>query len=192
MADEKKNAAEKPAPAAAKKSLLDNKVVLLGGIVVIQALLAIGLTQFLIMPKLHTQTAGVGHAEVAEPAGGEESGGGGGGGHGGGHGKKEAAGGSQLVSLDEVIVTLQSDGGQARFVRTTVNVEVGAELVEHIASRKAELRDVVIMIVSQHTAAELITPEGKKALRAELTHKLAEKVGHGALKGIYFSDLVIQ
>ena len=65
MADKQKDAdQEKPAPKAkAKPNLLENKAVVLGAIVIAQAAVAIGLTQFVIVPKL-----GVGQADMAAHA----------------------------------------------------------------------------------------------------------------------------
>ncbi len=54
MAEQETEAKTEP-----KKSLLDNKVVLLGVVVTVQAVLAIVITQFMIVPGLQVQGAAV-------------------------------------------------------------------------------------------------------------------------------------
>lgn len=172
MADEKKDK-EGEAKAKSKAAILDNKVILLGGIVVVQAILAIALTQFVIMPRLGQQAAAASAQTALQTAKTPEIG--------------------VLVSLNEVIVTLQSDGAAPRYLRTTVDLEVSDQATANIvAARLPMLRDAVIMTISQRSAAQLITPEGKKGLRDELTRRLADKLPADSLRDIYFSDLVIQ
>ena len=50
----------------AKKGLLENKAVLLGVIVIVQALVAIGLTQFVLVPKLAVHQAGIEGGSMAD------------------------------------------------------------------------------------------------------------------------------
>lgn len=174
MAEAKKEAAEE-APVQAKGSLLDNKAVVLGIIVVVQALLAIGLTQFLIVPKLGVSSADlapVGEGEAAEVAGHEQG---------------------ALLGLEEIIVTLRSDAERPRYLRINVSLELADELaVEHAATRLPQLRDVVIMTLSDKTVDDLSSPGGKQELRDEIFRSLKERLPDGVLHNVYFSDLVIQ
>jgi flagellar protein FliL len=180
MAQDKQEKPEKPEKkdgekAAAKKpAFLENKVLLLGGVVVLQALLAIGLTQFVIVPRLGQSAASAAGEAAEELAAAEPAEG-------------------VLVSLEEIIASLRSEGSSKNYVRTAISVEVKDEaMAKVIEERLAQLRDSVIMTVSQRTAAELTTPEGTKALREDLKERLAEHLPEGALLNIYFSDLVIQ
>lgn len=178
MAQEKQEKPEKKEEKAKGKlpPIFENKVLLLGGVVVLQALLAIGITQYVIVPRL-----GAGAAAIA---GGE---------HDGKHAEGEEKAEGVLVSLNEVIAALRSEGGAKNYVRTTISVEVKDEkMAKALEERIAQLRDAVIMTVSQKTADELTTPEGTAALREELTERLAEHLPAGALLNIYFSDLVVQ
>ncbi len=205
MADNKKDAdQEKAAPKAkGKPNLLENKAVVLGAIVVAQAVVAIGLTQFVIVPRL-----GVGHADAGAPAeaaaahgakaapegkhGGEKKAEKKGGAHGGGD--AAAAGeGSSLADLQEIVVTLAGDSARPRYLRIGVNLEVSdPSIVAMIDARRPEMRDAVIMTLSDKTAAMLGTPDGKKRLRDEIFRRVAEKLPEGALTNVYFSDLVVQ
>jgi len=158
-----------------KLPLFENKAILLGIIVVVQALVAIGLTQFLILPKLGVQDADIsGNQPVAEQS-------------------VDVSDMGVLVGLDEIIVTLAGDAQRPRYLRINVNLEVKDQLTADIvATRLPQLRDIVIMTLSSETAAELARPEGKKGLRDEIFRRINEKMPAGMLLNVYFSDLVVQ
>ena len=161
MADEKKEASQESSSSGGKLAFLENKAILLGVIVVVQALLAIGLTQFLIVPKLGIQGADMSQATSEEV-------------------KPEIPEMGVLVGLEEIIVTLQSSGSKPRYLRINVDVEVkDAMVAQVVSSRLPQLRDEVIMTLSDKTAEELSTPAGKKGLRDEIFRKIAEKMPEG-------------
>lgn len=158
-----------------KFALFENKAVVLGIIVVVQALVAIGLTQFLILPKLGVQSA-----DMAGPAQVEEQ-------------KAETPELGVLVGLDEIIVTLAGNEKRPRYLRINVSLEVKDQLTaDVVATRLPQLRDIVIMTLSNETAASLSQPEGKKGLRDEIFRRINEKMPAGTLLNVYFSDLVVQ
>lgn len=174
MAEEKTETPTEKA-SGGKLAFLENKAILLGAIVIVQAILAIGLTQFLIVPKLGIQSA---DASGVQPQ--EET--------------KEIPEMGVLVGLEEIIVSLQQDGpGKTRYLRIDINLEVKDQMVaEVVATRLPQLRDLVIMTLSDRTADDLSRPEGKKGLRDEIFRKINEKMPEGTLLNIYFSDLVVQ
>jgi flagellar protein FliL len=179
MAQEKqekpeKKEGDKAAGGAKKPAFLENKVLLLGGVVVLQAILAIAITQFVIVPRLGQGAASVAGEQASKLV------------------DEEPVEG-KLVSLDEIIASLRSEGATKNYVRTTISVEVkDVAMTKVVEERLAQLRDAVIMTVSQRTAAELSTPEGTRALRGELLERLGEHLPAGGLLNIYFSDLVVQ
>ncbi|MFT5232966.1 MAG: flagellar FliL protein [Candidatus Krumholzibacteriia bacterium] len=158
-----------------KFALFENKAILLGVIVVVQALVAFGLTQFLILPKLGVQDASMSGETAIEV---EES---------------DPMEMGVLVSLEEIIVTLAGDASRPRYLRIGVSIEVADQMTADIvATRLAQLRDIVIMTLSNKTADELAFPEGKKGLRDEIYRRVDDKMPAGTLMNIYFSDLVVQ
>ena len=162
--------------AAAPKGggLLENKAVLLGVVVTVQALLAFGLTQFVIVPRLGIQEGAVNASTPAAVT-------------------TEAPEIGVLGGLEELIVTLQSETKLPRYLRTDVNLEVADQATaDLVAARLPQLRDAVIMVLSSKTPAEIQRPEGKQALRDELFRRLGEKLPAESLRNIYFADLVIQ
>lgn len=157
-----------------KAGLFENKAVVLGIIVVFQALLAIGLTQFLIVPKLGVQDAAMDGGDIVDPV-------------------AEMPEMGVLVNLEDIVVTLVSSAKKPRYLRININVEVPNALVaEVVSSRLPQLRDLVIMTLSDKTAEQLSSPEGKQGLRDEIFRRIDEKMPEGTLMNIYFSDLVVQ
>lgn len=178
MVDEKKADEAAPQAAAAKRRglPLDNKVVMLGVIVIVQALLAVGVTQFYIGPRLRAQAAAaqVGAAtaitgDAASPRDGI------------------------LVPMGEIIVTLQSGTEAPRFLKIALHLEVkNAKTADLATNRLAPLRDAAIMTLSAKTAEQMLSPVGKDEAREEILQRLREKLPAGSLLNVYISDLVIQ
>ncbi len=171
MADEKKDQEE---TGSKKPGFLENKVILLGGVVALQLVLAVGLTTLVIMPKLgNSQASASAQPSVIEEA--QELG--------------------VLLSLGEIIVTLRNEQNPSttRYLRLTVDLELADQVSsDAAAARLPILRDTVIMTLTDRTAEDLNRPEGMKGLRDELMRRLDGKLSEGMLRHIYFSDLVIQ
>ena len=123
MAEEKTDKEE--TGEAKKPGLLENKVILLGGVVALQLLLAVGLTTVVIVPKLGTNQAGMSEsAATVDEA--EEMG--------------------VLLSLGEVIVSLSGGGGPTRYLRINVDLELTDQAAADLATARLPiLRDVVIV-----------------------------------------------
>jgi len=161
--------AEKP-----QKGFLENKAILLGVIVVVQALVAIGLTQYVIVPKLGAMNAGAG-GQLNQAVGADipERG--------------------VLVGLDDIIITLAGDSRHPRYLRININLEVHDKVTaESVKIRLPQMRDTVIMALSETTVEDLNRPGGKMNLRAEIFRRLDESISDGKLMNVYFSDLVVQ
>lgn len=175
MAEENR-VAEGEEPAGRKKGILENKVALLGLIVAVQAIMAVGLTQFVIVPRLGVQTAAVQN----EPLTAEKT-------------ADLPPNMGVIVGLEEMVVTLQSKGSAPSYLRINVNLEVADQATaDLVKARLPQLRDIVIVALSSKWASDLLTPEGKQSVRSEIFRRLAEKLPADKLENIYFSDLVIQ
>ena len=173
MAEEKKDAPEETS-GKSKLAIFENKAILLGTIVILQAVIAIGLTQFLIVPKLGVQDAEMGPS-VQEEA------------------ESVLPDMGVLVGLEEIIVTLRSDGRKSRYLRININLEVQNQVAAQVVTeRLPQLRDIVIMTLSDKSPADLSSPEGKKGLRDEIFRRIDDRMPPGILMNVYFSDLVVQ
>jgi len=154
--------------------LFDNRAFVLGLIVVVQVILAIALTQLVIVPRLGPQTAGLIGA-------------------GGAGATPAAAAPGVLVGLEEIIVTLDADTIQPRYLRINVSLEVvDDDVADTVRRRIPELRDAVIMTLSTKSVADLATATDKRRLRDEIFRDVAARLPAGTLLNVYFSDLVVQ
>jgi flagellar FliL protein len=157
-----------------KKGPLDNKAILLGVIVITQAVVAIGLTHYFILPKLTIHNAGAANGSIVEVV-------------------AEAPQRGTMVGLGDIIVTLAGDSRRPRYLRININLEVQDKVAsEAVQSRLPQMRDVVIMSLSEKTVEDLSRPGGKMNLRAEIFKRLDENITGSKLMNVYFSDLVIQ
>ena len=176
MDDEKRGDRSEEEPKQAGGSFLDNKIILMSAIILAQALLAIGMTMFVIVPKLE-RIAAVTEApvvEVAKPQKVE---------------RKEGV----IVGLNEVVVSLRDSGPTTSYLRINIDLEVAdAKVAATVATRLPHLRDIVILALSNKTAGDLRSMDGKAALKAELQRKLGEVLPEDGLWDIYFSDMVVQ
>jgi len=157
-----------------KLAFLQNKAVILGAIVVVQTLLAIGLTQFVILPRMGVQGADMSEQRAEEIA-------------------DAVMDPGTIVGLEEIIVTLDSDPRQPRYLRINVSLEIrDSSQAERAAARIPQLRDIVIMILSGKSAADIGSPEGRSALRDEIFRDVSAQLPESALMNVFFSDLVVQ
>ena len=98
-----------------------------------------------------------------------------------------------LVGLEEIIVTRRSNSKKSRYLRININLEVQNQVAaEIVTQRLPQLRDIVIMVLSDKSADDLSQPEGKKGLRDEIFRRIDERMPPGLLMNVYFSDLVVQ
>ncbi len=156
----------------AKAGLLQNKAVIVVAIVALQAAMAFALTKFLIQP-----TTSSGEIELVE---------------GDGEGIAEAEARGVLVSLEEMIVSRNS-GARPRYLRTTIAVEAAdSKAAAEVEDRMAEFRDATIMTLSHHSVQDLLSFEGKEAVKAEIKDALKSLVEEGKVLNVYYSDFVVQ
>ncbi|MCK9997094.1 MAG: flagellar basal body-associated FliL family protein [Candidatus Krumholzibacteria bacterium] len=173
MAD-KSNTSPDEAGRTHRKGWLENKAILLGVIVIVQALVAIGLTQYVLVPKLTIHQAAVGNESIAEIA-------------------ADVPQRGIMVGLEDIIVTLAGDAPRPHYLRININLEVKDKATaEAVKIRLPQMRDVVIMTLSDKSMDDLSKPGGKMNLRAEIFRRLDESISGGKLMNVYFSDLVIQ
>lgn len=167
MADEKEQASEKP-----KLKLFENKILMVGLMVVLQGGMAFLATQFLIKPATRT-------ASGEQAAGGEEA-------------AAAARARGVLVSMEEMVVSLNS-GSRPRYLRTTIALEaVNPKVQAKIEARMPEFRDAAIMALSHHGPDDLLSFEGKEQAKAEIKEALKGLMDDGELLNVYYSDFVVQ
>ena len=97
-----------------------------------------------------------------------------------------------LYPLDTFTVNLKSDSGR-RYLKATMSLELsGEELSTELDAKKAVLRDRIIRILSSKTLEEISSRKGKKKVSEQIMNTLNAMITDGRIKGIYFTEFVIQ
>ena len=97
-----------------------------------------------------------------------------------------------LYPLDSFTVNLKSDSGR-RFLKCTISLELeGEELSMELDAKSAVLRDRIIRILSSKTLEEVSSKKGKAKLTQQIIDTLNGMITDGSIKGLYFTEFVIQ
>lgn len=97
-----------------------------------------------------------------------------------------------MVNIDEFIVNIIS-GDVAHYVKASITVELtNVEVQAEVAQRMPQMRDAILLLISNKTYEELQDLQGKKQLKAELTGKINSFLQTGQVTSIYFTNFVVQ
>jgi flagellar FliL protein len=111
---------------------------------------------------------------------------------------KAASEKSQKVSIicplkSFVVNLLDKRGVERRYLKVTIEVEVGSEADKQlIESNDPQLRDSVLLLLSNQTLNEINTMEGKLSLKQELLSRMKQILGEGVVRRIFFTEFVVQ
>jgi flagellar FliL protein len=94
--------------------------------------------------------------------------------------------------MDTFTVNLKSDAGR-RYLKVTMSIELeGEELSLELDNKKAVLRDRIIRILTSKTLEEISSKKGKQKVSVQIMDTLNAMISDGKIKGIYFTEFVIQ
>jgi flagellar FliL protein len=97
-----------------------------------------------------------------------------------------------LYPLDTFTVNLKSDAGR-RYLKVTMSLELeGEELSLELDAKSAVLRDKIIRILTSKTLEEISSKKGKQKVSQQIMDTLNAMIRDGQIKGIYFTEFVIQ
>lgn len=97
-----------------------------------------------------------------------------------------------LLKLNDFIVNL-ADREANRYLKLGLALEMADDdTLKKVTDREPIVRDTVIQLISSLTYKQVRTPQGKKDLRKSLRDKLSEVLGRGMLRGVYFTEFVVQ
>ncbi|HUH42837.1 MAG: flagellar basal body-associated protein FliL [Sulfurimonas sp.] len=97
-----------------------------------------------------------------------------------------------LYPLDTFTVNLKSDAGR-RYLKATISLELnGKELSMELDSKSPVIRDRIIRILSSKTLEEISSKKGKQKVSEQIMDTLNSMISDGNVKGIYFTEFVIQ
>lgn len=97
-----------------------------------------------------------------------------------------------MVNIEEFVVNIIS-GDTPHYVKASLTVELSSEDVQpEVEQRMPQVRDAVLLLISNKTYEELQDLQGKRQLKGELTSKLNSFLQTGKIKAIYFTNFVVQ
>ncbi len=96
----------------------------------------------------------------------------------------------KVVPLETFIVNLAESKGR-KVAKVNIELELqGSEIAEEIDKRKAQVRDIIIILLSSKTYDEVSTREGKEALRNEIKEQLNSFLTTGEISAVYFTEFI--
>jgi len=97
-----------------------------------------------------------------------------------------------LYPLDTFTVNLKSDAGR-RYLKVTMSLELeGEELSMELDNKSPVLRDRIIRILTSKTLEEISSKKGKQKVESQIMDTLNAMISDGQIRGIYFTEFVIQ
>ncbi len=100
-----------------------------------------------------------------------------------------------IVSFDPFVANLADEGG-TRFVRASMKLVIeGAEKakeVEENAVERAQMQSAILEVLAVHTAEQLVTPEGKTALKQEILERAGHVLHDTKVTDVLFTEFVVQ
>jgi flagellar FliL protein len=97
-----------------------------------------------------------------------------------------------LYPLDTFTVNLKSDSGR-RYLKVTMSLELeGEELSLELDAKSAVLRDRIIRILTSKSLEEISSKKGKQKVSDQIQETLNAMLTDGSIRGIYFTEFVIQ
>jgi len=100
-----------------------------------------------------------------------------------------------IVGFEPFVANLADEGG-TRFLRANLKLVIaGAEKAKEVdenAVQKAKLQSTILETLTIHTAEQLVTPEGKAALKKEILEKSAHAVRAVKVTDVLFTEFVVQ
>jgi flagellar FliL protein len=103
-----------------------------------------------------------------------------------------AASNGHIYKMEPFLVNL-ADPGQPRYLKLTLQLEINQEKPnEEFEKRQPQLRDAILTILSSRNYRDIMTSEGKAALREEIKGKVNQLLVKVKAQNIFFTEFVIQ
>lgn len=96
----------------------------------------------------------------------------------------------KLIPLETFLVNLAGSRGR-QLAKVNIELEVEGERVEEeIDKRKPQIRDIIIILMSSKTYAQISSKEGKDFLRSEIRDTVNAFLTKGKIKSVFFTELI--
>ncbi|MBF0644984.1 flagellar basal body-associated protein FliL [Desulfuromonas acetoxidans] len=149
-----------------------SKMMLFVGIGVVVLLIAVGIAAYLLGSRSAQQAPAGESAEVEDTS--------------------KAEGVGPMVDITDFIINIL-DKNETRYLKAAITLELeNEETVVEVNERMPQIRDSILLLIGNKTFAELNDLQGKLQLRAEIIVRLNKLLKKGKVKGIYFTEFVVQ
>lgn len=96
----------------------------------------------------------------------------------------------KIVPLETFLVNLAGSKGR-RVAKVNIELEVeGANVQVELDQRKAQVRDIIIIILSGKTYDQVANKEGKDQLREEVKDTVNAFLTKGKIKNVFFTEFI--
>lgn len=98
----------------------------------------------------------------------------------------------KVIPLETFIINLAGSKGR-RIAKVSMELKVeGEQTPEEIDKRKAQIRDIIIILLSGKTYDEVSNREGKDQLRSEIKDTVNAFLTKGKINEVYFTEFIYQ
>lgn len=95
-----------------------------------------------------------------------------------------------VVPLETFVINLAGSKGR-RVAKVNIELEVSkSDVQKEIDQRQAQVRDIIIMILSSKTYEYVSTKEGKNQLREEIKDTVNAFLSKGRIESVYFTEFI--
>jgi flagellar FliL protein len=96
----------------------------------------------------------------------------------------------KVIPLETFIINLAQSKGR-KVAKINMELELkGEKAPEEIEKRKAQIRDIIIIILSSKTYDEVSTREGKDNLRKEIQDTINSFLTQGKITNVFFTEFI--
>lgn len=96
----------------------------------------------------------------------------------------------KVIPLETFIVNLAGSKGR-KVAKVNMELELkGEKVAEEIDKRKAQIRDIIIIILSSKTYEEVSNREGKDSLRSEIKDTINAFLVQGKISNVFFTEFI--
>ena len=98
----------------------------------------------------------------------------------------------EMYKFEPFLVNLNEPKGN-RYLKAMVQLELANENIKaELERRQAQMRDVILQLLSSKSTQDLQAADGKFRLREELLSRINALLVNGAITRVYFTEFVIQ
>jgi flagellar FliL protein len=96
----------------------------------------------------------------------------------------------KTIPMETFLVNLSGNRGN-KLLKVNMDLELeGGKIAEEIDKRKPQIRDIIIILLSSKTYAQLSSPEGKEFLRDEIRDTVNSFLTTGKIKRVLFTEFL--